>query len=83
MPILWPDIAWELVWELNKPIFVGEAVRITDLCPAFCSGSLHLNRHWEALDAPPHPNGPARVSLTDPTTDWDGLTGDIKGLITT
>ena len=49
MPILLPDTPWELIWELNKPIFVGEAVRITDLCPAFCSGSLHLNRHLEAL----------------------------------
>ena len=39
--------------------------------------SVTLNRHWEALDAPPHPNGPARVSLNDPTTDWDGLTGNL------
>ena len=82
MPILLPDTPWELIWELNKAIFVGEAVRITDLCPAFCSGSLHLNGHWEALYASPHPNGPTRVSPTDPSTNWDGLAGDIKGLIT-
>ena len=25
MPILWPDIAWELIWESNKTIFWGEA----------------------------------------------------------
>ena len=28
MPILLPDTPWELIWELNKPIFVGEAVRL-------------------------------------------------------
>ena len=38
--------------------------------PAFCSGPLHLNRHWEALDASPHPNGPTRVSPTGPSTNW-------------
>ena len=82
MPILSPDIPWELVWDSNKPIFVGEAVRLTDLCPVFCSDSKHLNRHWEALDASPHPNGPTKMSPTDPATNWDGLAGDITGLIT-
>ena len=75
MPILLPDTPWELIWELDKPIFVGEAVRITDLCPAFCSGSLHLNRHWEALDASPHPNGSGPLGPLGLPTKWDGLGG--------
>ena len=57
MPILWPDIAWELIWESNKTIFWGEAVRLTDLPAGSWSGSGHLNRCHEAVDASPHPNG--------------------------
>ena len=53
MPILLPDTPWELIWELNKTIFVGEAVRLTDLPAGSWSGSGHLNRCHEAVDASP------------------------------
>ena len=67
MPILWPDIAWELIWECNKTIFVGEAVRLTDLPTGSCSGSGHMNRCHEAVDASPHPNGSVKASHFDLT----------------
>ena len=54
MPILWPDIAWELIRESNKTIFWGEAVRLTDLPAGSWSGSGHLNRCHEAVGASPH-----------------------------
>ena len=41
---------------------------------------LHLNRGHEAVDAPPHPNGSAKASRFDLNIDWDGLTGDTKGI---
>ena len=66
----------------NKPIRWGEAVRIADLKPGFGTAPRHPNRPREALDASPHPNGPTRVSPTDPVANWDGLSGYIKGLIT-
>ena len=69
MPILWPDIAWELIWELNKTIFVGEAVRLTDLPAGPWSGSGHLNRCHEAA-----------ASHFDLNINWDGLPGDTKGI---
>ena len=65
MPILLPDIAWELIWELNKTIFVGEAVRLTDLPAGSWSGSGHLNRGHEAVDASPHPNRSVKASRFD------------------
>ena len=72
MPILWPDIACELIWESIKTIFWGEAVRLTDLPAAY----------WchEAVDASPHPNGSAKASPFDPNINWDGLPGDTKGI---
>ena len=79
MPILWPDIAWELIWELNKPIFVGEAVRLTDLPAGSWSGSGRLNRCHEAVGASPHPNRSAKASHFDLNINWDGLPGDNKG----
>ena len=80
MPILWPDIAWELIWESNKKIFWGEAVRLTDLPAGSWSGSGHLNRCPEAVDAPPHPNGSVTASHFDLNINWDGLPGDNKGI---
>ena len=80
MPILLPDTPWELIWELNKPIFVGEAVRLTDLPAGSWSGSGHLNRCHEAVDAPPHPNGSVETSPFDLNINWDGLTGGTKGI---
>ena len=79
MPMLWPDIAWELIWELNKTIFVGEAVRLTDLPAGSWSGSGHLNRCHEAVDASPHPNGSVTASHFDLNINWGGLPGDTKG----
>ena len=72
MPILLPDTPWELTWELNKPIFVGEAVRLTDLPAGSWSGSGHLNRGHEAVDASPHPNGLVKASHFDLDINWDG-----------
>ena len=71
MPILLPDIAWELVWESNKTIFLVEAVRLTDLPASSWSGSGHLNRGHEAVDASPR---------FDLNINWDGLPGDTKGI---
>ena len=81
MPILWLDIAWELIWESNKKIFWGEAVRLTDLLAGSWSGSGHLNRYHEAVDASPHPNGSVKASHFDLNINWDGLPGDTKGHI--
>ena len=80
MPILWPGIAWELIWESNKAIFWGEAVRLTDLPAGSWSGSGHLNRGHEAVDASPHPNGSVKASHFDLDINWDGLPGDTKGI---
>ena len=80
MPILLPDTPWELIWELNKTIFVGEAVRLTDLPAGSWSGSGHLNRCPEAVDASPHPNGSVKASPFDLNINWDGLQGDTKGI---
>ena len=80
MPILWPDIAWELIWESNKAIFLGEAVRLTDLPAGSWSGSGHLNRCHEAVDASPHPSGSVKASCFDLNINWDGLPGDTKGI---
>ena len=80
MPILLPDTPGELIWESNKPIFVGEAVRLTDLPAGSWSGSGHLNRCHEAVDASPHPNGSAKASHFDLNINWDGLPGDTKGI---
>ena len=57
-------------------------MRIADLKPDFGTAPRHPNRPREALDASPHPNGPTEMSPTDPATNWDGLAGDITGLIT-
>ena len=75
MPILLPDTPGELIWELNKPIFVGEAVRLTDLPAGSWSGSGHLNRCHEAVDASPHPNGSSPLGPLGLPTKWDGLGG--------
>ena len=80
MPILSPDIAWELIWESNKAIFLGEAVRLTDLPAGSWSGSGHLNRCHEAVDASPHPNGSVKTSHFDLNINWGGLSGDNKGI---
>ena len=80
MPILLPDTPGELIWELNKPIFVVEAVRLTDLPASSWSGSGHLNRCPEAVDASPHPNGSVKASPFDLNINWDGLPGDTKGI---
>ena len=80
MPILLPDTPGELIWESNKPIFVGEAVRLTDLPAGSWSGSGHLNRCREAVDASPQPNGSVKASHFDLNINWDGLTGDTKGI---
>ena len=80
MPILWPGIAWEWIWESNKKIFWGEAVRLTDLPARSWSGSGHLNRCHEAVDASPHPNGSVKASHFDLNINWDGLPGDTKGI---
>ena len=80
MPILWPGIARELIWESNKKIFWGEAMRLTDLPAGFWSGSGHLNRGPEAVDASPHPNGSVKTSHFDLNINWDGLSGDNKGI---
>ena len=80
MPILWPGIAWEWIWESNKKIFWGEAVRLTDLPAGSWSGSGHLNRCHEAVDASPHPNGSVKASHFDLNINWDGLPGDTKGI---
>ena len=80
MPILWPGIALELIWESNKKIFWGEAVRLTDLPARSWSGSGHLNRCHEAVDASPHPNGSVKASHFDLDINWDGLPGDTKGI---
>ena len=81
MPILWPGIALELIWESNKKIFWGEAVRLTDLPAGSWSGSGHLNRGHEAVDASPHPNGLVKASPFDLDINWDGLPGDTKGIL--
>ena len=78
MPILLLDIAWEWIWESNKTIFVGEAVRLTDLPAGSWSGSGHLNRCHEAVDASPHPNGSVKASHFDLNINWDGLPGGTK-----
>ena len=83
MPVLLPDTPWELIWELSKTIFVGEAVRLADL-PAGSgswSGSGHLNRCHEAVDTSPHPSGSAKASPFDLNINWDGLPGDTKGIL--
>ena len=80
MPILWPGIARELIWESNKTIFWGEAMRLTDLPAGFWSSSGHLNRGPEAVDASPHPNGSIKASHFDLNINWDGLPGDNKGI---
>ena len=80
MPLLWPDIAWELIRESNTTIFWGEAVRLTDLPARSWSGSGHLNRCHEAVDASPHLNGSVKASRFDLTINWDGLPGDNKGI---
>ena len=80
MPISLPDIAWELVWESHKTIFLVEAVRLTDLPAGSWSGSGHLNRCPEAGDASPHPNGSVKASHFDLNINWDGLPGDNKGI---
>ena len=80
MPILLLDIAWEWIWESNKTILGDEAMRLTDLPTGSCSGSGHLNRGHEAVDASPHPNGSAKVSDFDLDINWDGLPGDTKGI---
>ena len=80
MPMPLPDSPWESIWELNKPVFVGEAVRLTDLPAGSWSGSGHLNRCPEAVDASPHPNVPAKASQVDLNINWDGLPGDQKGI---
>ena len=78
MPILWPDIAWELVWELNKPIFVGEAVRLTDLPTGTRSGSGTMNRCRVAIDSSTHARGSVKASPLVLNNNWDGLAGDTK-----
>ena len=80
MPMLWPGIAWELIWESNKAFFLGEAVRLTDLPAGSWSGSGHLNRCHEAVDASPHPSGSVKASHFDLNINWDGLPGDNKGI---
>ena len=69
-----------MIWELNKTIFVGEAVRLTDLPAGSWSGSGHLNRCHEAVDASPHPNGSVKASPFDLNINWDGLPGGTKGI---
>ena len=76
MPILWPGIAREVMWESNKTIFWGEAMRLTDLPAGSWSGSQHLNRGHEAVDAPPHPNGLVKASPFDLNINWGDLTGE-------
>ena len=80
MPLLWPDIAWELIRESNKTIFWGEAMRLTDLPAGSWSGSGHLNQCPEAVDASPHPNESVEASHFDLNVNWDGLPGDTKGI---
>ena len=80
MPRLWPDTARELIWESNRTNFKGEAVRLTDSPAGSWSGSGHLNRGHEAVDAPPHPNGSAKVSDFDLDINWDCLPGDTNGI---
>ena len=75
-----PGIARELIWESNEKIFWGEAVRLTDLPAGSWSGSGHLNRDHEAVDASPHPNGSVKASHFDLNINWDGLPGDTKGI---
>ena len=72
MPILWPGIARELIWESNKTIFWGEAVRLTDLPAGSWSGLGHLNRCHEAVDASPHPNGLDEMGAIGLGMKWDG-----------
>ena len=64
----------------NKPIRWGEAVRIADLKPDFGTAPRHPNRPREALDASPHPNGSVKTSHFDLNVNWDGLSGDNKGI---
>ena len=64
----------------NKPIRWGEAVRIADLKPDFGTAPRHPNRPREALDASPHPNGSVKASHFDLNINWDGLSGDNKGI---
>ena len=64
----------------NKPIRWGEAVRIADLKPGFGTAPRHPNRPREALDASPHPNGSVKTSHFDLNINWDGLSGDNKGI---
>ena len=60
---------------------MGEAVRLTDLPAGSWSGSGHLNRCHEAVDASPHPSGSVKASHFDLNINWDGLlTGDTKGI---
>ena len=80
MPILLPDIAWELIWESNKTIFLAEAVRLPDLPAGSWSGSGQLNRCHEAVDASPHPSGSVKASHFDLNINWDGLPGGNKGI---
>ena len=68
----------ELVLISNKKIFWGEAVRLTDLPAGSWSGSGHLNRGHEAVDASPHPNGSVKASHFDLDINWGGLPGDTK-----
>ena len=73
MPILWPDIAWKLIWELNKTIFVGEVVRLTDLPAGSWSGSEHLNRcHCR--------EGVGVASIAAPSQGPEGTSGSSSGL---
>ena len=55
-------------------------MRLTDLPAGTWSGAGHLNRGHEAVYAPPHPNGLAKASHFDLDINWDGLTGDTKGI---
>ena len=80
MPILLLDIAWEWRGESNKTILGDEAMRLTDLLTGSCSGSGHLNRGHEAVDASPHLNGSAKVSHFDLDINWDCLPGDTNGI---
>ena len=80
MPILLSDTPWELIWESNKTIFWGEAVRLTDLPAGSWSGSGHLNRCHEAVDASPHPSESVKASHFDLNINWDDLPGDTKGI---
>ena len=55
-------------------------MRLTDLPAGSWSGSGHLTRCHEAVDAPPHPNGSVKTSHFDLNINWDGLPGDTKGI---